>query len=693
MPNLTQKPLRALAILWLLAIIMAWPVGDFPLDDDWSYAEAVKHWVDTGEYWVSDWPAMTLFTQVIWGGLFAKVFGFSFYALRLSTLVLTVLGILAFRKTMARLELPGWWQLAALLTLVFNPVFFELSLTFMTDIPFLSLMAMSLYAYLRAFEQDHWRWWAAATLFSSLAILLRQPALLLPLSMGIAGFLGRPGWQRLGLAFLSTAIVYLCLQGYILWQQSTPSGLPGAFSQPGSIRHMLTPGHLMYSIQSLGGLYLVYIGFMLLPVLLLCLVRPRTKAGWALAMLTTAISLYLISLIWGSEPLGNTVHTGGLGTIPLPGERQDTHWPVLPPILGWAAKGLGTVGLVLLIGHTFLRVVPVAKMYIKQLSLPRLSAAQTLRLGLAGFLLPYGLFLLANFVHFDRYLLPVLLSSLLVLQPAPNPAKWAVNTSWALILLMACFSIAGTHDYFAWNRARWAALHSAMSQGIPPTEIDGGVEFNGWYRTGPLRQRAPFSNSWWFVAEDTYAVSFGPFENYRIEEEFVFQRYLPPGTDTLFLLRRPAWTKIDTLFYPMEPRQWPDYAPYANLRASEQNKAIPGSYDDTHVYIMDTNQEYGLAHRLFPVSPYEELQFSVWAKAEEGLPGIVVSAPDADAFHHALQLYPTGQTRGDWSQYQTNMNLPEYFPADTVATYFWKRSPNRILLDDFQIIWKQTNSR
>jgi hypothetical protein len=120
---------------------------------------------------------------------------------------------------------------------------------------------------------------------------------------------------------------------------------------------------------------------------------------------------------------------------------------------------------------------------------------------------------------------------------------------------------------------------------------------------------------------------------------------------------------------------------------------MPGSYDDTHAYIMDTNQEYGLAHRLFPVSPYEELQFSVWAKAEEGLPGIVVSAPDADAFHHALQLYPTGQTRGDWSQYQANMNLPGYFPADTVATYFWKRSPDRILLDDFQIIWKQTNSR
>jgi 4-amino-4-deoxy-L-arabinose transferase-like glycosyltransferase len=696
MPNLTQKPVRALAILWLLAVLMAWPVGDFPLDDDWSYAEAVKHLVDTGEYWVSDWPAMTLFTQVIWGGLFAKVLGFSFYTLRFSTLVLATLGILAFQKIMARLELPGWWQLVALLTLVFNPVFFELSLTFMTDVPFLSLMAMSLYAYLRAFEKDQWQWWAAATLFSSLAILLRQPALLLPLAMGIAGFLGRPGWRRLGLAFLSTAIVYLCLQGYILWQQSTSSGLPGAFSQPGSIRHLLTPEHVAGSMQNYGGLYLMYAGFMLLPILLLSPCRPRPKSAWALTGLLSAAGLALIALSWDEGLLGNTLHHRGLGTIPLQGVHHNGHWPSLPSWLGLPAKLLGVTGLLLLISHGSIRTIQLIQQFLpfRNNGWTGLNPVQTLRLGLCGFLLPYVLFLLVNYVHFDRYLLPVLLSGLLIIRPVGHarPQK-RLAAAAVLLLLWYCFSIAGTHDYFAWNRARWTALNEALESGIPPEKIDGGFEFNGWYRTGPLRPKLPYAQSWWFVGEDTYVVSFGPYHNYTPVAVYPFQRILPPGKDTIFFLKRPEWADRDTMVYEMEPDGWPEEPGFAQLRSTEKTSLYPDSYNGTFAYRMAPGQEYGLTHRVFPVAPFDEFEYRLQARQEGGSTRLVLSAPDASQFHFTHQIHSSSANKKGWHRHEGSFRIPPSFPSDTLAFYFWKRPQDTIFIDDFRVIWKKSSPR
>jgi hypothetical protein len=45
---------------------------------------------------------------------------------------------------------------------------------------------------------------------------------------------------------------------------------------------------------------------------------------------------------------------------------------------------------------------------------------------------------------------------------------------------LAFFTVAGAHDYFRWNNARWRLVARARSLGIPSTSIDGGYEVNGW---------------------------------------------------------------------------------------------------------------------------------------------------------------------------------------------------------------------
>ncbi len=687
------SPLQRCLLLWGFAALLAWPVGDFPLDDDWSYAEAVRHLVDTGHYWVSDWPAMTLFTQVLWGSLFAALFGFSFHVLRVSTLVLAVIGILALNATLRRLGWPAYAVAIGLLTVIFNPIYFELSLTFMTDVPFFSLMAVALYFYLRAFQEEQLRWWVAATFFSGLMILLRQPALLLPAAMGAARWLSRPSGRNFAVAVLSTGVVYGALQAYIFWQVHTPTGLPGAFGQPGELLRLLTPDYLAGQVYRFAGLYLMYIGGLLLPLLLLSRWPTAKRSGKVLAALGAGLALLLIHSGWGQGLMGNTLHCGGLGTIALPGNRA-AGWPAWPEWWGIPLSGYGIAAALLLSVYVVLRLARLPAYWPgrwrNRARHPLLQRG--FQLGLLLFLVAYCSFLLINVFHFDRYLLPVLLCGLLLVVPVPQGriARWRIGTAAGTVLLLAAFSIGGTHDYFAWNRARWSALNAALEAGVAPASIDGGFEFNGWYRTGPKGPRYPYRESWWFVAEDDHAVSFAPYANYKVEAAFPFQRWLPPGGDTLYWLKRPAWAAIDTFHYPMEPGRFGPEIPFARLRPSEKASLAGRPGGEQYAYAMDADQAYGLTHSFYPVTPYDEFQFFVWANRPPHGLGLVNAAPAQEAFHHSHTLWPTGATAGIWREYSAKMRLPGHFPADTLSVYFWKRSRDSILLDDFRIIWKQT---
>ena len=85
-----------IAAIWCISLFVVNPfAGDFPLNDDWSYASTVKHLLETGEFRPSEWFAPPSLTNALWGSLFCLPAGFSFVALRASTLTLSLLGILA----------------------------------------------------------------------------------------------------------------------------------------------------------------------------------------------------------------------------------------------------------------------------------------------------------------------------------------------------------------------------------------------------------------------------------------------------------------------------------------------------------------------------------------------------------------------------------------------------------------------
>ncbi len=95
---ITHKYVLLLVAVFILSEIIVNPLGNFPLNDDWSYFKSVNILQNEGKYNIVDWGAMTLFTHLIWGFLFTKIFGFSFVVLRFSTIVSSLIGILVLNK-------------------------------------------------------------------------------------------------------------------------------------------------------------------------------------------------------------------------------------------------------------------------------------------------------------------------------------------------------------------------------------------------------------------------------------------------------------------------------------------------------------------------------------------------------------------------------------------------------------------
>jgi hypothetical protein len=138
--------LAAIAGVFIAGCAVVHPLRDAPVIDDWVYAWSVEHLLRTGELRVLDISAIYPLAQILWGALFAQIAGFSFGILRLSTVVLALLGCGALHLTLRELGFSRAMSLLGALTMALDPVFFAMSFSFMTDASFVSVAIMALFA-------------------------------------------------------------------------------------------------------------------------------------------------------------------------------------------------------------------------------------------------------------------------------------------------------------------------------------------------------------------------------------------------------------------------------------------------------------------------------------------------------------------------------------------------------------------
>ena len=200
--------LVSVALALVLVCLFVNPLRETAMEDDWAYALMVKHLLQTGHYKLHDWAAANMPFQIAWGALFSEALGYSHATLRLSTLAVFFLGLAAFYFLARDHDLsPGMAGLVTL-GLLGSPLVLRFAFNFMTDVPFVMWLVISVWLYGRAIRNHSYRLMVVASLAAAVATLTRQFGVALVGALGLLWLLDG-NRQRQLLFYLSGAALPL----------------------------------------------------------------------------------------------------------------------------------------------------------------------------------------------------------------------------------------------------------------------------------------------------------------------------------------------------------------------------------------------------------------------------------------------------------------------------------------------------
>src|SRR5262249_1229428 len=199
-----------------LVVLVLRPFQNTPFIDDWTYGWSVEWLLQHAELRILEWSSHLNVVQVLWGALFCLPAGFSFPALRVSTWVLAVACLWGLYWLLRELRVSRQGTLLGTATLAVNPIFFMLSFTFMTDVPFLAFMVWASFAMVRAVGTERTGWLLAASILACLAIGVRLVGVVIPAAMAAVLLLHTGGGGR-GQGRLWLAVVAGVWVGGVVW--------------------------------------------------------------------------------------------------------------------------------------------------------------------------------------------------------------------------------------------------------------------------------------------------------------------------------------------------------------------------------------------------------------------------------------------------------------------------------------------
>jgi 4-amino-4-deoxy-L-arabinose transferase-like glycosyltransferase len=550
--------------------ILVQPFGDFPLNDDWSYAIATRRLVEDGFFLPTQWTSMTLLSQVVWGGIFCKLFGFSFNILRFSTWFAGSFSLILIYQYCRKYSEDRLLALIASCTLAFNPLFFNLSLNFMTDVPslFFNLLTAGLMMAYLIRKSDGYL--VLSAILSVICVLVRQNGLFLPIAFCITLLLFYPfSFQNLIKAIFPLVVSWGALSQFEMWLSKTGRtpllyGLQITAFRETFVRlhdHLLPT--LKYISSNMIAQFLELGGFMLPLTIWVAYGACHKDFGFGAASTRLRFAFTILGLMIGIEVIlqgnafpfmENILHNGGIGPLTL----HDTtilgmsNYTGFPRWLWIFLALLCAMGMVLLFWFLF-EIASDLLFKLKNHALQTLDAVSIFIL-VCFFVYTGPLSLIHSL---DRYLIvPIALLCILFcigyrhfLHSSESFCQYKMAATFSLVLLWGWYSLAGTHDYFSWNRTRFQMLHELIDSGVPASKIDGGFEFNGlalhdnafWETHSVNSTRSIRSNhprSWWWVQDDEYLITFGTIPNTQVEKMETFSRWFPFTNGRLYLLKR-----------------------------------------------------------------------------------------------------------------------------------------------------------
>ena len=422
--------------------------------------------------------------QAYWAALFIKLFGFSFFIVRLSTVVLSA-GLIPILYYLGRESglAPSFAAFGACLCIL-SPFALPQELSFMSDVPAFFLFSLCLYASVKAWHAKTARasitWALLAALAGAASALDRQVYWLAPLL-----FLPAVAWMRRRhrgiLAGLAAA--WLLVLGACVYAMRWVVAQPYFRVEPWFAAAQKTgPRGLILSATGLAVALALTAALMLAPVIagfipVVLRAASREAAALLLVLLAAVSAVTAIHRNLQAPWMSSIVTEYGVvpgGVIPFG----------LPPVvLGEAARIAITFFVFLCclcLGVCIKRYRNHAAGDIGDLRTP--VPLMALGLSFAAFWLPAILIRSAQHSTYDRYLItffPLLAIPLLWFYQTKVQPRVS-RTSWTALAIFSLYSVAVNHDAFTVARARLKSADKLEAIGVPRTAILAGYEYDGW---------------------------------------------------------------------------------------------------------------------------------------------------------------------------------------------------------------------
>ena len=532
-----ERTIDALAVVFMFttAVLLLHPFQDTPFIDDWVYAWPVENFLKTGDLEILTYSGAINLPQVLWGSLFALPAGFSFTALRVSTFVLAISSLCGLYLLLRELHAPRATALLALTVLGVYPIFFILSFSFMTDVPFVACMIAASLALVLALRQQSTVWLALAAVFIALSISMRFVGVALGAAFGMVLLFHAGDWgrRRIWLVLLPPAFTILL----IVWRQSHMVS-PETTTWLGPAARFASFGYALGLLPKMTVATLAFlshaVGLALLPLAIALSSRAVVlRAAPIFAVLVGVFVLayhtnidYPLPLIegstWSLDELGRTMGlVPGFDPLDVPG------W------IYWTFGVLGWMSMSVVLASLMQRPRSVEWFFIWSII--------------------FGIAVIAVlWLLHDRYALPVIVPLLILSATKVKSSRlvWAVPA----ILIFAIASTIQTRDHLNYNAALFSSLEYLRAKGAHDSDINAGYAIGGWnqYAHGENAPRDEFGAAQipWLNASRTtklrYEISNSPPTDAKVLTTIPYNRWFG-RSGSLYIIERVSPSALDDL--------------------------------------------------------------------------------------------------------------------------------------------------
>ncbi|MEZ0114922.1 hypothetical protein ABH920_008957 [Catenulispora sp. EB89] len=445
-------------------VVSAWTGSlSIPHNDSWCFSRAIEIFARTGRVHLFNWNSMALV------GLFIPLWKAGRWILVQDAYV-GVLAVVALGAVFDILRAVGGRRRAAVgvLVLVCWPGFGLLSSSFMTDIPALAAVTVTLAIGRRALDRASVPLFLAASVAGFWGFTIREQAIAAIVGVYVAALWKRDLLRPAKLAWLLGFGVTMAVGALAFehWRRTVPN------AEPPVVTLARFPGWHYVLFTAAGGW--LYLALVLSPVVVL------TARPWAWSRPVQGVSV--VAFVWFAYEVYR-------GTVALPQNYLQLNGAYSPAFLGsrpdlfprpiWdLLLPLGCLSSALLIGLVLSRV----RALRKEVLVFAVLTAGSIMLELAE-----------HWILFDRYLLPLAVPLLAIALDRSEPvARPRIPLAALVGALVASVTGLLTANALTFDAATWHAAQSIVAGRQASAEhVDAGLDWTAWYSPDGMKAMDP----------------------------------------------------------------------------------------------------------------------------------------------------------------------------------------------------------